>query len=268
MEKYVAFLDILGFKDTLKSLKQCEAEEYIKNFSRVIYNIWNENNYKDVKGYVVSDSVIVYTMNVGEKSLINLIDLLSKMCKEQFKQNNILIRGGLAKGEFEKIEAHELSTLSKGLIVGQAYVDAYLLEGTEKGIGIAISKEVYDDINNVGIIDIENIITFKSNNEDKYMLRFIDINFLENDENLELFVFKAIQSNWLPHYYNTLYFSMIRENNKEVIDNIFKNIINIIKEKSDSNWRVLDAFIENAFNENVNPRFKQRFLRYIRQGLQ
>ena len=62
--KYVAFLDILGFKNKLAKLKQGEAEKYISDFSRTIYDIWEKQNFNLINGYIVSDSVIIYTENV------------------------------------------------------------------------------------------------------------------------------------------------------------------------------------------------------------
>ena len=47
----------------------------------------------------------------------------------------------ISKGEFDRVEAKEIPSLRKGLIVGQAYVDAYLMEGSIKTAGIALTDE-------------------------------------------------------------------------------------------------------------------------------
>lgn len=77
--------------------------------------------------------------------------MIKEICRSEFTENGILIRGAIAKGEFDKIPATELPKLQKQLIVGQAYVDAYLLENSVKVIGINLSKEVYQDIRNANI---------------------------------------------------------------------------------------------------------------------
>ncbi len=65
MEKYVAFLDILGFKNKLKRISQENAKNYIKAFSTTIYKIFQYNNQlnsRKINGFIVSDSVILYTI--------------------------------------------------------------------------------------------------------------------------------------------------------------------------------------------------------------
>lgn len=42
--KYVAFLDILGFKDRIRGLKAEEAKDLIRAFSGTIFNIFNGKN--------------------------------------------------------------------------------------------------------------------------------------------------------------------------------------------------------------------------------
>ena len=42
--KYVAFLDILGFKSKLKKLSQIEAKNYIGNFSATVYSLFQNIN--------------------------------------------------------------------------------------------------------------------------------------------------------------------------------------------------------------------------------
>ena len=63
MGKYVAFLDILGFKSKLKQLGHAATKQYISSFSSTAYNEWNRYNPKLVKGYIVSDSFIIYSEN-------------------------------------------------------------------------------------------------------------------------------------------------------------------------------------------------------------
>lgn len=42
--KYVAFLDILGFKDRIRGLKAEEVKNLIRAFSGTIFNIFNGKN--------------------------------------------------------------------------------------------------------------------------------------------------------------------------------------------------------------------------------
>lgn len=265
--KYVAFLDILGFKDILRTMDHDKAKDFIVSFSANIYSVWSEKTRDKIRGYVVSDSVIIYTTDLTNEALQQLLDILDQICKREFALNSILLRGAIAKGEFDKIEAQELSTLSKGLIVGQAYVDAYLLEGTVKTIGIVISKDVFSDIQQMNNY-VTKVIEENGAIEVHYILKYLDIDFLLVDGNLNKYVSLAKKSSWLPHYYNTLYFSLKNETSDAKVSKVFSNILLEIHEnKPSENWRLVDTFIKNAFDSNVNANFQTRFLKYIRTHL-
>ena len=51
MSKYVAFLDILGFKEKLKKLKQQDAKSFIGRFSTTAFEQWENMSPTLVEGY-------------------------------------------------------------------------------------------------------------------------------------------------------------------------------------------------------------------------
>lgn len=261
--KYVAFLDILGFKNKIRGLQPGKAKDFIFDFSGTIFKIFNEKNSDGrINGYIVSDSVILYSKDDSKDSLEALIKLTREICKNEFIDNNILMRGAIAKGEFDKVPAKEISSLEKGLIVGEAYIDAYVGEGSIKVMGVILSKDVYNDIlhNNIK----KDIVEGTKNKEKYYLLRYINVDFLCED-NLTKFITRAKESKWLPHYYNTIYFATKKENDKK-IEEMFVNIENTVCNKRPSkNWRDLDLFIKNAFAEGVIYAFKSKFLKHIRK---
>lgn len=265
--KYVAFLDILGFKNKLRDLKQNEARFLIGNFSGTIFDIFNRYNFRDkINGYIVSDSLILYSNDIERESLHTLIELIREICKSEFTKNGILMRGAIAKGEFDKVPAVELPELKKQLIVGQAYVDAYLLENSVKVLGINLSEDVYEDISNMDIII--DVTEEKLDKKTCYLFRYINSEFLINKNNMRQFVKLAMKSKWLPHYYNTIYFAIKNETNGKYIERIFGNIENIVCDnRPNEKWRELDLYIKNAFTEGVIENFKMRFLKHIRKKL-
>ena len=310
--KYVAFLDILGFKDRIRGLKAEEAKDLIRAFSGTIFNIFNgknsdgknsnkknsnkknsdkknsdkKNSDSKINGYIVSDSVILYSEDDSKDSLEALIKLTREICEKEFIENSILIRGAIEKGEFDKVPAEELPDLEKGLIVGEAYIKAYLVEdsGSVKAMGVILSEDVYEDIKDIldpnitkDIEDIKDILNpnitkdIVEEKKDKkyYLLRYINVDFLckDNLKNFITFITLAKESKWLPHYYNTIYFVIKKENDKK-IEEMFVNIENIVYNKhSNKNWRDLDLFIKNAFAERVINDFKSKFLKHIRKKL-
>lgn len=264
--KYVAFLDILGFKNKLRSQNQLEAKQFIGDFSRTIYSVFNGGEFHDIHGYVVSDSVILHTSDTASRSLIALYDLIQQICQKEFVEHGILIRGAIAKGEFDKMPAAELPNLQKGLMVGQAYVDAYLLEGSVKSIGINLSEPVYQDIREC--YSSADVVDEKFENQVRYIMRTITVDTLLEPDSLRQFVSLANASEWLPHYYNTLHFALKLVNSDGKVNQVFDNIFHLLRSADDSGWRKIDRFVENAFQSEVISHFKTRFLRYIRTHLQ
>ena len=49
--RYVAFLDILGFKSLLESLSQSKAKDYIAHFSAVVYSIFHKLKMETIGGW-------------------------------------------------------------------------------------------------------------------------------------------------------------------------------------------------------------------------
>lgn len=295
--KYVAFLDILGFRNRIRGLKAEEAKDLIRAFSRTIFDIFNEKNSNEknsnkknsdskINGYIVSDSVILYSKDDSKDSLEALIKLTREICEKEFIENSILIRGAIEKGEFDKVPAEERLDLEKGLIVGEAYIKAYLVEdsGSVKAMGVILSEDVYEDIKDIldpnitkDIEDIKDILNpnitkdIVEEKKDKkyYLLRYINVDFLckDNLKNFITFITLAKESKWLPHYYNTIYFVIKKENDKK-IEEMFVNIENTVYNKlSNKNWRDIDLFIKNAFAEGVINDFKSKFLKHIRKKL-
>ena len=265
--KYVAFLDILGFKNRLRELEQNKAKIFISDFSGTIFSIFKSPNLKSgINGYIVSDSLILYSDDTRSTSLYNLIEVIKNICESEFIQNGILMRGAIAKGEFDRVPAIELPKLEKQLIVGQAYVDAFLLESSVKVLGVNISKDVYDDILSMGIT--MDVIEEKIGQETCYLFRYINSDFLLNRTNMKKFIEHAMKSKWLPHYYNAIYFAIKNVTNERIVEQIFANIEKLVCDNSpNEKWRELDLYIRNVFAEGVIDNFKVRFLKHIRKKL-
>ena len=261
--KYVAFLDILGFKASLKKMSQSDAKKYIEKFSSTIYSAFI--GYSDIEGFVVSDSLLLYTKDDKPGSLSRLLELTRSICEAEFTDNGILLRGAIAKGEFDYIPGIELSSLRKQLIVGQAYVEAYMLESSVKTIGVILSESVYKDIidNGISITTTEEVI----DKDSYYVFIYLTIDFLFQEVNLRQFVSKAEDAKWLPHYYNALAFTLKGARGKKV-ESAFDSIINTISRgKPTEYWKEIDIFIENAYATDVIATFKQRLSKYLREKM-
>lgn len=262
--KYVAFLDILGFKERLKKVTHADAQTYIQQFSSIIYKNFQKIGNNRINGYVFSDSLILYSLDTELINLLDLVKLIQNICKDEFIEKGFLIRGSITRGQFDEINANNLDNLRKGLLVGTAFIEAYTLESSEKVIGITLSKPVYEDLydNNYLKEEIEN------DNNTIYFIRYIDLDFLLSGRNLHEFINLAVESEWKPHYYNAIYLAIKNESNDKKIEDLFIKVENIIVNiPSKVGWRALDDFIENAFAKEVKVGFKKRFLKHIRNRL-
>ncbi len=121
---YVAFLDILGFKNLLKN-ENCDA---IKRIYDTIIDfephplIKGREVYKDVNYYIMSDSIVVYINYQVEDSFMALAEVcLQIQIKLATCNPPILIRGAIEKGPL---------FCEGSIIYGEGLSKAYVLEST------------------------------------------------------------------------------------------------------------------------------------------
>lgn len=237
--KYVAFIDTLGFKQKIKSISHQEAVEVIKEFNQMVYNLWNEMNLNSaansIKGRTFSDSFIIHSQNDTNEELDRILEFLIRLYRISITKSDLPLRGGIAIGNYEDFPGKEFNNLQKGLIVGTAFIDAYLLESSN---GIKGSKLLFGQEINLQIernLNKYNTRKVKTNSEGKdiYELKWGDLIYLieSNYEALNKFIDLGTKSKWLDHYYGTLETFLIKEpdDNKQ---EIYVRIIERLKSES------------------------------------
>lgn len=122
-ERYVAFLDIMGFKELVKRSTHKEIYQLLCNITDV--GIYFEKALNDVghniKVITFSDSIIVLSRKDDTPaSFIDFSNVVSKIIGICLF-NGIPIKGGCAHGEVTYNQ-------SKNIICGQAYIDAYTMQ--------------------------------------------------------------------------------------------------------------------------------------------
>ena len=123
-ECYVAFLDILGFKNLIDKANFEEIHEIFKAITNFKPNQLTKktNVYSEIKVTVMSDSIIVYIDASITDGFIALADVCSQI---QFNLLNraipIFLRGGIAKGTLY----HD-----GNILFGQGLTKAYTLENS------------------------------------------------------------------------------------------------------------------------------------------
>ncbi len=176
-ECYVAFLDILGFKNIVynydaediynifQKIEDAELKQAVK-FEDSSKNIPLE----DVKKYIMSDSIILYIESSKKRALEAIIKQCLLLARQLFKHKKpILLRGAITKGKF----------LRKGSVVfGPALSDSYLLQEYSSIYPRIIIKE-----SDIPEDEIEEINKYTYIDDDKY--RCID--YFEYQDNVDYF---------------------------------------------------------------------------------
>lgn len=127
-KSFVVFLDVLGFKNMVKQKKYKEIEKYLIIVRDEILKLKAINQKKDIKSIVISDSIILSIETTKED--INNLNVLQNLClfvakiQETLARENIWIRGAISHGETYFDE-------DNNQVVGEAYIDAYLLEESQ-----------------------------------------------------------------------------------------------------------------------------------------
>lgn len=269
--KYVAFIDTLGFKQRIQSISHEEAVEVIRQFNQSVYNLWSELGLdfdETIKGRTFSDSFIIHSQGDSIAELEKIVKFLVRLYKSSITQCDLPLRGGLSVGNFADIPATEFNNLQKGLIVGTAFIDAYLLESDN---GIKGSKLLFgQEIN----LKIEHALSGYETKKVKtaidgktiYELKWGNLIYLteSNYRALNKFIQLGTESKWLDHYYGTLETFLIKES-EENKKEIFSRIIDKIK--LDYRYNDLDNFIENYLKSDSAAYTKRSFLKYLRDKI-
>jgi len=127
-ETFVAFLDISGFKELMKT--ENKALEALDTLYQIGYD--TINNGARIEGLFVSDCGILFVRHTENKynDLITLINGI-KNINRQLLNHDFMTVTSVAYGQFKYQDKLEIIGIEKNALYGGAYVDAFL--DTEKG---------------------------------------------------------------------------------------------------------------------------------------
>lgn len=135
--RFVAFLDILGFKEKVLRKTHSEIYKELSTFSSIKKSLemWPEDKvvasmYIDVDIYIVSfsDSIVVFSKNDSVDNFKFFTTALKSLLAKSVK-NKIALKGGIAHGEISLNKAEQI-------YFGQPIIDAYLLEEDVNFVGV------------------------------------------------------------------------------------------------------------------------------------
>lgn len=146
-EKFIAYLDVMGFKELVFSGSVKNLDSYFSKITDELDSIKNEN--PKIQSLLISDSIILIAPE-GLRSLKQLISTIRRI-QSALIWRKILLRGAISHGEVYYNE-------EKNVIVGKGYIKAYLLEQEAKFPRVildpSIIKKVSDD--KVGFLKLLN----------------------------------------------------------------------------------------------------------------
>lgn len=137
--RFVAFLDIMGFKERVARNKHQDILASLETFQSNISCYIATHQDADIQMAMFSDSILLYSKDITSNSLSALADITSHVMMYALQQDiPIPLKGAIAAGEMT-------CNQTKQLYFGQALIDAYLLEESVKYYGVVLhhSAEKY-----------------------------------------------------------------------------------------------------------------------------
>lgn len=131
-ERFVAFLDIMGFKDRVARNDHNDVLKELEVFQSNISQYVSYHREANIQIALFSDSILIYSQNNSIDSLHALADITSHIMMYAIQQEKpIPLKGAIAAGRMT-------CNQTKQLYFGQALIDAYLLEENVKYYGVLV----------------------------------------------------------------------------------------------------------------------------------
>lgn len=129
-ERFVAFLDIMGFKDRVARTNHTSLLAQLTAFNKDITQYIGKYKTTEIQLAQFSDSIVLFSNDITQRSLMTLAEVTRGIMQTAIKLQ-IPIKGAIAKGMIT-------CDISKQLFFGQALIDAYLLEENIHYYGILV----------------------------------------------------------------------------------------------------------------------------------
>lgn len=145
-EKFVLYLDIMGFKERVSRVKVDELKQQLllfKTKNNKLKPLLEGGNTKEtlINMAQFSDSIVLVTRDCTEDDL-NRISKAAAILMQTALQTGFALRGAIAKGNM-------VFDLENQLFFGKALVDAYLLEQELNFYGIVFHESMEESILNI-----------------------------------------------------------------------------------------------------------------------
>ena len=197
-EKFVLYLDIMGFKERVSRVKVDELKQQLLLFKTKIIKlkpllVGGKTKKTLINMAQFSDSIVLVTRDCTEDDL-NRISKAAAILMQTALQTGFALRGAIAKGNM-------VFDLENQLFFGKALVDAYLLEEELCYYGVAFHESMEDSIlNTKKDLPIEDIaIPLKKGKSKHYHVAWYKVK-----DNLQKGDISSIALDWLKDIRKTV----------------------------------------------------------------
>ena len=168
-DRFVAFLDIMGFKDRVARNEHDDVLKELEIFQSNISQYVSYHRDANIHIALFSDSILIYSQDDESSSLHALADITSHIMMYAIQQEKpIPLKGAIAAGRMT-------CNQTKQLYFGQALIDAYLLEENVKYYGVLVHHSAERYIQNNYFPEFRDIkAPLKSGEISHYELRWYD----------------------------------------------------------------------------------------------
>lgn len=122
-ERVVAFIDILGSSQILKSKDEDAIKSYLAGIEGLCIST-AENVTDDVKMF--SDNILIYSQGSTPDDVRSVVTSVAQIQWDVMRRSNLLIRGGVVIGKLERVPQKELD-----YVIGEGIVDAHDMESNK-----------------------------------------------------------------------------------------------------------------------------------------
>jgi hypothetical protein len=132
-QKYVAYIDVLGFSNLVHHGNVANLESYFEKITEVLKNIRQDKGKSKIDYLLISDSIILITPD-SPRGLTDIIHAVRRI-QSALLWRKILLRGAVSLGEVYFSE-------ERNIIVGKGYIKAFQLEKEAKFPRVIIDPEI------------------------------------------------------------------------------------------------------------------------------
>ena len=250
--RYVAFLDLLGFKNITNEQDCAFIKAFFNDIELIKFSfdspmgttVFGRDLVEDAEFTIMSDSIVIATEN-SYAGLAYLLFLCSTIQSRLLTSptHPLLLRGGISCGNYYKL---------KNLSFGSAMTEAYLLENQANSPRVIIDPKIIEKMMTDGVLGRKGIDRYLSDSDQFTIM-------------IELFLTTFGDDFYFVDYFNTMELLRLSQS-KSLGNNLIENVQHTIRNGANiGNERVRQKYtwLRSFYNEKMRNSFFPNMTEYI-----